>query len=83
METVGVQEDLKQRLEVKWSKTPEKAIENNELDEKRFENYIKLKKELKYLSTRKDTKTRRANERKFSKMVKEFKKLKNRNKGVK
>jgi hypothetical protein len=30
LETTGTQEDLKQVLEVKWSKTPEKAIKNNE-----------------------------------------------------
>lgn len=30
LETIGMQEDLKQVLEVKWSKTSEKAIKNNE-----------------------------------------------------
>jgi ribosome biogenesis GTPase len=45
------------------------AIENGELDEKRYANYLKLKKEQRFLATRKDQKLSRETDRQFSKMI--------------
>jgi len=52
-----------------------KAIENGNLDSKRFQGYIKLKKELRYLATRKEIKARNEKiitEKKISKLSKQI-----------
>ena len=46
-----------------------RALEDGSLDGKRYQNYLKLQKELKHLSIRKDIKTQRQTYRKFDKMV--------------
>jgi ribosome biogenesis GTPase len=45
------------------------ALDDGSLDRKRYQNYLKLQKELKHLSTRKDIKAQRQNNRDFDKMV--------------
>ncbi|MFA5858892.1 MAG: ribosome small subunit-dependent GTPase A [Elusimicrobiota bacterium] len=58
------------------------AIENGKLDDKRLQSYIKLKKELKYLATRKLTKARNVKivtEKKISKLVKQIYKHRRKN----
>ncbi|MDD3733247.1 MAG: ribosome small subunit-dependent GTPase A [candidate division Zixibacteria bacterium] len=56
------------------------AINDGKLDAKRFENYLKMKKELRYLESRKDIKAQRQTEREFTrrihKMLKEREDLK-------
>jgi len=61
------------------------AIESGQLDSKRLEGYIKLKKELKYLATRKEIKSRNAKvifEKKISKLSKQITEHRSRN-GIK
>ena len=57
-----------------------KALETGELDNKRYQNYLKLQRELKRLALRrtgKEAHYQRMQGKKFSSMVKEVKKLKN------
>ena len=46
------------------------ALGDGSLDEKRFENYMKMRKELEYLDSRQDTRTRREKERSLGKLYK-------------
>jgi ribosome biogenesis GTPase / thiamine phosphate phosphatase len=60
------------------------AIENGQLDGKRLQSYIKLKKELVYLATRKEVKARNEKiitEKKISKLSKQIYKQRNENRG--
>ncbi|MBD3217365.1 MAG: ribosome small subunit-dependent GTPase A [candidate division Zixibacteria bacterium] len=49
-----------------------KALEEGKLDKKRWNNYNKLQKELKYLEARKDTKEMRRQQREFDKKVRQY-----------
>ena len=51
------------------------ALSNNELDEKRYLNYIKLKKELEFLATRQDHKARLEAKARERKIAKDYKKI--------
>jgi len=46
-----------------------RALEDGSMDGKRYQNYLKLQKELKHLSIRKDIKTQRQTNRNFAKMI--------------
>jgi ribosome biogenesis GTPase len=51
------------------------AIENGELDEKRFESYLKMKRETRYFENRKNHKANLAEKAKWKKIHKQAKEL--------
>ncbi|TKJ44671.1 ribosome small subunit-dependent GTPase A [Candidatus Aerophobetes bacterium Ae_b3b] len=54
----------------------QEALRKGTLESKRFQSYLKLKKELRYLATRKDQKARRAEEEKWKKISQWSRKMK-------
>jgi ribosome biogenesis GTPase len=60
----------------------QRAIASGELDSKRFQSYLKLKKEIRYLATRKEKaksrNTKKVSEKRISKLVKQIEKHKKR-----
>jgi ribosome biogenesis GTPase / thiamine phosphate phosphatase len=54
------------------------AVESGSLDIKRFENYLKMGKELEYLESRQDTKTQLKRKERTRKIMKEYNKIKRR-----